>query len=185
MTIIEIRPRTLFGRVRNPTAVLPLPVVLLKSAELPIALLDAPVVKLNRAESPSAVLSLGQPPSGAGSTARTVGESARQASRQPSCILRAAPALADLFPENDDMILLNPKHRPRRYHDAHPFHRRMHEGQLGKVELQTWVLNRYYYQTRIPIKDALILAKSDSPDFCRSWIHRIEDHDGRRLGRVA
>jgi len=70
----------------------------------------------------------------------------------------------------------------RRYHDAHPFHQRMHEGQLSKLELQTWVLNRYYYQTRIPIKDALILAKSDSPDFRRSWIHRIEDHDGAEPG---
>ena len=48
----------------------------------------------------------------------------------------------------------------RRYHDAHPFHRRMHEGQLSRTELQLWVANRYYYQTRIPIKDALILSKS-------------------------
>jgi len=70
----------------------------------------------------------------------------------------------------------------RRYHDAHPFHQRMHEGQLSKVELQTWVLNRYYYQTRIPIKDALILAKSESPDFRRIWIHRIHDHDGMEAG---
>jgi pyrroloquinoline-quinone synthase len=70
----------------------------------------------------------------------------------------------------------------RRYHDAHPFHQRMHQGQLDKLELQTWVLNRYYYQTRIPIKDALILAKSDSPDFRRTWIHRIHDHDGVERG---
>jgi pyrroloquinoline-quinone synthase len=70
----------------------------------------------------------------------------------------------------------------RRYHDAHPFHRRMHEGLLSKVELQTWVLNRYYYQTRIPIKDALILSKSDSSEFRRAWMHRIQDHDGREPG---
>jgi pyrroloquinoline-quinone synthase len=70
----------------------------------------------------------------------------------------------------------------RRYHDAHPFHQRMHEGLLSKEELQTWVLNRYYYQTRIPIKDALILAKSESPEFRRTWIHRIHDHDGLQPG---
>jgi pyrroloquinoline-quinone synthase len=70
----------------------------------------------------------------------------------------------------------------RRYHDAHPFHRRMHEGLLSKPELQAWVLNRYYYQTRIPIKDALILAKSESPDFRRAWIHRLQDHDGVEPG---
>ena len=32
----------------------------------------------------------------------------------------------------------------RRYHDQHPFHQRMHEGQLTKFQLQQWVLNRYY-----------------------------------------
>ncbi|HVZ74561.1 MAG TPA: pyrroloquinoline-quinone synthase PqqC [Polyangia bacterium] len=66
----------------------------------------------------------------------------------------------------------------RRYHDHHAFHVRMHAGQLSRAELQAWVLNRYYYQTRIPIKDALIVAKSEDPAFRRLWIHRIHDHDG-------
>ena len=65
-----------------------------------------------------------------------------------------------------------------RYHDEHPFHVRMHEGSLTRAELQRWVANRYYYQTRIPIKDALILAKSGDPTFRRAWIRRIHDHDG-------
>jgi pyrroloquinoline-quinone synthase len=54
----------------------------------------------------------------------------------------------------------------------------MHEGSLTQRDLQRWVLNRYYYQTRIPIKDALILAKSSDPVFRRSWIRRVHDHDG-------
>jgi pyrroloquinoline-quinone synthase len=70
----------------------------------------------------------------------------------------------------------------RRYHDAHPFHRRMHEGTLTRPELQRWVQNRYYYQTRIPIKDALILAKSEDPAFRRVWIRRMRDHDGDEAG---
>jgi len=65
-----------------------------------------------------------------------------------------------------------------RYHDEHPFHVRMHEGSLTRGELKVWVLNRYYYQTRIPIKDALIVAKSADPAFRRVWIRRIHDHDG-------
>jgi pyrroloquinoline-quinone synthase len=65
-----------------------------------------------------------------------------------------------------------------RYHDEHPFHRLMHEGQLSRAQLRLWVQNRYYYQTRIPIKDALILAKSEDPAFRRMWIQRIHDHDG-------
>jgi pyrroloquinoline-quinone synthase len=70
----------------------------------------------------------------------------------------------------------------RRYHDAHPFHARMHEGTLTRPELQRWVENRYYYQTRIPIKDALILSKSEDPAFRRVWIHRLRDHDGEAEG---
>jgi pyrroloquinoline-quinone synthase len=65
-----------------------------------------------------------------------------------------------------------------RYHDHHPFHRLMHQGTLTQFQLQQWVLNRYYYQTRIPIKDALILSKSEDPNFRRMWIRRIHDHDG-------
>ena len=43
-----------------------------------------------------------------------------------------------------------------RYHDRHPFHVRMHDGSLSREELRLWVANRWYYQTRIPVKDAII-----------------------------
>lgn len=69
-----------------------------------------------------------------------------------------------------------------RYHDKHPFNRRMHEGALGADELRTWVRNRYYYQTRIPVKDAAILAKAGDPAFRREWVQRLHDHDGRAPG---
>ncbi|MBI4608190.1 MAG: pyrroloquinoline-quinone synthase PqqC [Candidatus Rokubacteria bacterium] len=70
----------------------------------------------------------------------------------------------------------------RRYHDRHPYHALMHEGKLTRLQLQAWVLNRYYYQTRIPIKDAIILSKSEDPTFRRMWIHRLLDHDGEGEG---
>ena len=69
-----------------------------------------------------------------------------------------------------------------RYHHRHPFHLRMHEGMLSRGQMQAWALNRYYYQSRIPIKDALLLAKSDDPAFRRAWRKRILDHDGDRDG---
>jgi pyrroloquinoline-quinone synthase len=69
-----------------------------------------------------------------------------------------------------------------RYHDRHPFHVRMHAGGCSRAELRRWVLNRYYYQTRIPIKDALIVAKSDDPAFRRQWLRRLQDHDGTEDG---
>lgn len=69
-----------------------------------------------------------------------------------------------------------------RYHDRHRYHALMHEGKLTREQLQQWVLNRYYYQTRVPIKDALILSKSEDPAFRRMWIRRIRDHDGEAEG---
>jgi len=69
-----------------------------------------------------------------------------------------------------------------RYHDRHRVHVLMHEGKLTREQLQQWVLNRYYYQTRIPIKDAIILSKSEDPVFRRAWIRRIHDHDGQTAG---
>jgi coenzyme PQQ biosynthesis protein C len=65
-----------------------------------------------------------------------------------------------------------------RYHHRHPFHLLMHEGKLTRGQLQAWALNRYCYQSRIPIKDAVILSRSDDMDFRRAWRKRIIDHDG-------
>lgn len=65
-----------------------------------------------------------------------------------------------------------------RYHHKHPFHALMHEGKLTRGQLQAWALNRYYYQGRIPIKDAAILARSEDPAFRLAWRKRILDHDG-------
>ena len=65
-----------------------------------------------------------------------------------------------------------------RYHDKHPFHRMLHEGALNRGQLQAWVLNRYSYQSRIPLKDAALLSRVDDREFRREWIRRILDHDG-------
>ncbi len=64
-----------------------------------------------------------------------------------------------------------------RYHDRHPFHVAMHDGALTREQVRAWVANRYYYQTRIPRKDALIVAKSEDPAFRRAWLRRVHDHD--------
>ena len=82
----------------------------------------------------------------------------------------------------DDFIRWLRGEGERRYHDRHPFHVLMHEGKLSREQLQQWVLNRYYYQSRVPIKDAIILSKSEDPGFRRMWIQRIHDHDGDREG---
>jgi pyrroloquinoline-quinone synthase len=65
-----------------------------------------------------------------------------------------------------------------RYHHQHPFHLLMHEGRLSRGQLQAWALNRYYYQSTIPIKDSIILSRGLDPAFRRAWRKRVIDHDG-------
>ena len=69
-----------------------------------------------------------------------------------------------------------------RYHDKHPFHGLLHEGKLNKGQLQAWVLNRFYYQKSIPLKDASLIGRADDIDLRREWIGRIVDHDGGKDG---
>lgn len=65
-----------------------------------------------------------------------------------------------------------------RYHDRHPFHRRLHGGDCSLAEVRAWALNRYLYQSMIPIKDATILSRMDDPTSRRAWRERLVDHDG-------
>jgi pyrroloquinoline quinone biosynthesis protein D len=65
-----------------------------------------------------------------------------------------------------------------RYHHLHPFHKLLHSGKLDRGQVQAWALNRYYYQSMIPVKDATILARMGDPQLRRVWRQRIVDHDG-------
>ena len=70
-----------------------------------------------------------------------------------------------------------------RYHWNHQFHIAMKNGRLTKPQVQAWALNRYYfYQSRIPIKDAAILARMDDAELRRAWQGAVIDHDGERAG---
>lgn len=64
------------------------------------------------------------------------------------------------------------------YHINHPYHIDMAAGQLTREQIQGWVANRFYYQIKIPVKDANILANCPDRDTRRLWIQRIRDHDG-------
>jgi pyrroloquinoline-quinone synthase len=69
-----------------------------------------------------------------------------------------------------------------RYHILHPFHRLLHGGRLSRRQIQAWALNRYYYQSRIPAKDATLLARLPTADLRRAWRSRLVDHDGDQPG---
>jgi coenzyme PQQ biosynthesis protein C len=89
----------------------------------------------------------------------------------PSTLLTAAELAARLRAVGEE-----------RYHHRHPFHLLMHEGKLTRGQVQAWALNRFYYQSQIPVKDALVLSRSDDPEFRRKWRKRVVDHDGERAG---
>jgi coenzyme PQQ biosynthesis protein C len=69
-----------------------------------------------------------------------------------------------------------------RYHDRHPFHRLLHDGKLNRGQVQAWALNRSYYQSRIPMKDAALIARAEDSDLRRIWRQRLVDHDGEGEG---
>ncbi|MGD9512015.1 MAG: pyrroloquinoline-quinone synthase PqqC [Geminicoccaceae bacterium] len=65
-----------------------------------------------------------------------------------------------------------------RYHILHPFHRLLHTGRLNRGQVQAWALNRYYYQSRIPMKDAALMSRCEDRLLRREWMERMLDHDG-------
>ena len=65
-----------------------------------------------------------------------------------------------------------------RYHRLHPFHKLLHTGKCTKGQVQAWALNRYYYQSMIPVKDASLIAGCSDTEIRREWRSRLVDHDG-------
>jgi pyrroloquinoline-quinone synthase len=65
-----------------------------------------------------------------------------------------------------------------RYHNLHPFHRLLHSGRLTPGQVRAWALNRYYYQSQIPAKDAHLTARLPTAPLRREWRRRLVDHDG-------
>ena len=69
-----------------------------------------------------------------------------------------------------------------RYHNLHAFHRKLHNGELSRGQVQAWALNRYYYQSQIPAKDATLVARLPTAELRREWRSRLVDHDGNAPG---
>jgi pyrroloquinoline-quinone synthase len=64
------------------------------------------------------------------------------------------------------------------YHIHHPFNIKLNAGECTKEQIRGWVMNRFYYQWVIPIKDAAIISNCQDRDTRRRWVSRILDHDG-------
>jgi pyrroloquinoline-quinone synthase len=90
--------------------------------------------------------------------------------------------LADTTDTATDGFVAALREHSRRYHDQHPFHRRMNAGELGPEQIRCWVANRFCYQAAIPRKDAAIIANCPDREVRRRWLRRIVDHDGTADG---
>ncbi len=68
----------------------------------------------------------------------------------------------------------------------HPLMELLHQGRLSRKQLQAWVVNRFYFQKSVPIKDAIILSKCPEMDVRRMWITRLLKREGlqRDVGDV-
>ncbi|BDA86015.1 pyrroloquinoline-quinone synthase [Aureimonas sp. SA4125] len=83
----------------------------------------------------------------------------------------------------DDFVSALQEIGATRYHHLHPFQQRLNAGELTKAQVQAWALNRYYYQSQIPVKDSYILARLGTTELRRDWRSRIIDHDGDEENR--
>lgn len=81
----------------------------------------------------------------------------------------------------DDFVAALKAHDQRYWH-AHPFHQRLHAGELDEEALRDWVANRWYYQKILPQKDAAIIANCPVGAVRRRWLDRIVYQDGRAEG---
>ena len=89
-----------------------------------------------------------------------------------------APLALDDLRSADELEAMLRRIGAERYHIHHPFHRLLHGGRLAKGQVQAWALNRYYYQSRIPMKDAALLSRCEDRELRREWLVRVLDHDG-------
>lgn len=84
-----------------------------------------------------------------------------------------------MTPMSEDDFVAALRGLSHRYWGAHPFHHRMHAGELTEGELRAWAANRWYYQRMLPLKDAAIISNCPVPEVRRQWLDRIVYHDGR------
>ncbi len=65
-----------------------------------------------------------------------------------------------------------------RYQDRHPLMTMLYGGGLSSKQMKAWIINRFYLQKNIPIKDAAVLSNCPEPDVRKVWISRMLRREG-------
>ena len=92
--------------------------------------------------------------------------------------MNAHTKLADAAPWSHAEFEAQLRAKGTSYHINHPFNIKMNNGELTPEQIRGWVINRFYYQVKIPVKDAAIIANCPDRAIRREWVQRILDHDG-------
>jgi pyrroloquinoline-quinone synthase len=62
--------------------------------------------------------------------------------------------------------------------DKHPLMLMLYAGKLSPKQVRAWIINRFYLQKNIPLKDAAILSNCPETEVRRLWIGRIMKREG-------
>lgn len=92
--------------------------------------------------------------------------------------MNAQTKIADALPWDHTEFEAQLRAKGTSYHINHPFNVKMNNGELTPEQIRGWVINRFYYQVKIPVKDAAIIANCPDRAIRREWVQRILDHDG-------
>lgn len=92
--------------------------------------------------------------------------------------MNANTKIADQLPWDRAEFEAQLRAKGTNYHINHPFNVKMNNGELSVEQIRGWVINRFYYQAMIPMKDAAIISNCPDRETRRKWIERIHDHDG-------
>lgn len=64
------------------------------------------------------------------------------------------------------------------YLDKHPLMQMLYRGKLTQKQVKAWIINRFYLQRNIPLKDAAILSNCPEAEVRRLWIGRLLKREG-------
>ena len=64
------------------------------------------------------------------------------------------------------------------YQDKHPLMKMLYGGKLTQKQVKAWIVNRFYLQKNIPLKDAAILSNCPETEVRRLWIGRLLKREG-------
>ena len=64
------------------------------------------------------------------------------------------------------------------YQDRHPLMQMLYSGKLTPKQMKAWIINRFYLQKNIPLKDAAILSNCPEAEVRKLWIGRLLKREG-------